>query len=430
MRRRNLLVFILLLALCGSAGAVRATGWEFSPAFDLRVRQETLDGVYHFDRDQDTDRNWIRARTRAGATLAGQRHAVELRLTNEHRHFLHQDIDFDWDELIIDRLAWSWQVSETGRLTLGRQDIIWPGGFLMLEGHPLDGSRSMYHNAVRYRASSASDELDLALIRNPRRDDFVLVGDEKRVLTNAEETGLAGRWNHGSWSASLIWKYESMVDDSSDMKSFTIGSRYATRSSSGDGLEGEFALQHQTWGNSSAMPDGPDWTANRDGWALAGHGIATFDLGDSRTIALGGFYYSGRGEHLEAFRAPWGSWPKWSELYIYTLIDEATSDRVHVAAWENIAALRIELRGPLVRILDRQLRARLSAAYLLAPVPEWKERGLLTQAEVTCDLGPCWKSHVLWERLEPGSFHNRAGDLSPLTETIHFLRWQLTYAYR
>ena len=39
---------------------------------------------------------------------------------------------------------------------------------------------------------------------------------------------------------------------------------------------------------------------------------------------------------------PWGRWPKWSELYVYTLIGESTPGRVHVAAWENIAAGRVE----------------------------------------------------------------------------------------
>ena len=40
----------------------------------------------------------------------------------------------------------------------------------MLEGHPLDGSRSIYHNALRLRTPLVGGDLDLALIYNPKRD--------------------------------------------------------------------------------------------------------------------------------------------------------------------------------------------------------------------------------------------------------------------
>ena len=88
------------------------------------------------------------------------------------------DTDFDWDELILDRGFWSWRFAGEASLSLGRQDIIWPGGFLMLEGHPYDGSRSIYHDALRLRAQPGGWRTDLALIHNEKYDPLIIAGDQ------------------------------------------------------------------------------------------------------------------------------------------------------------------------------------------------------------------------------------------------------------
>ena len=64
---------------------------------------------------------------------------------------------------------------------------------------------------------------------------------------------------------------------------------------------------------------------------------------------------------LRTFRTPWGRWPKWSELYIYTLIGESTPGRVNVAAWENIAGPQATVTRPLGKVLQFRFSAYLSA---------------------------------------------------------------------
>ena len=44
------------------------------------------------------------------------------------------------------------------------------------------------------------------------------------------------------------------------------------------------------------------------------------------------------------------------------------------------------------------------------------------------DLLPGLDGHLLWEMLDPGSSHDGRDGLPPLTDTVHFLRWQLAYA--
>ena len=137
------------------------------------------------------------------------------------------------------------------------------------------------------------------------------------------------------------------------------------------------------------------------------------------------FYYSGGNDHFLPFRAPWGNWPKWSELYIYTLIGESEPGRVHVAAWENIAAPRFSLLRP----LWDGASARATVSYLMAPEPDWTAMGLLLATELQFNLPARIKGHLLWEMLDPGDFHDGSNGFAPLEGAVHFLRWQLSYTF-
>jgi len=425
--RASVIVLLLCaaLAVCGGAAAAtdRDSAVTFKPLFDLRVRQEALDGVYYFA--PDPDRNWIRVRTRAGLRTDISRYRLEVRLVNEHRHHLHPaDVDFDWDELILDRGLWAWRASDKTTLTVGRQDIIWDRGFLMLEGHALDGSRSIYHNAVRLQTSLGPGDLDLALIHNPKQDPIVLAGDQDRNLTDADETAVAVRLDRGVQKWSLIWKDEDDPDGRlAHLSTVTGAGRFDFGLGEATGLLAEIALQYQD-GNDAGWYDREPDAGQSAGWAVALQTFLTGDLGWRTSSEVGFFFYSGRDGNLLPFRAPWGRWPKWSELYIYSLIGESTPGRINVAAWENVAAPRLTLRRPLTGWLN----ARLGASYLLAPEPAWEARGVLLQTELKFELTAGLKAHLLWEMLAPGSFHDGRHGLAPLTDTVHFLRWQLSYA--
>jgi len=416
MKRLCLLILLFGLVAPAAGPANAAYGpddLDVSPIFDLRVRQEGLDGVYHFA--PDPDRNWIRVRTRGGFSAAQGAFRFDLRLANEHRHFLTPDnVDFDWDELIIDRLRAVWTYGDGASLSVGRQDIIWNKGFLMLEGHPLDGSRSIYHNAVRWQTPLLDGLFDLSLIRNLKRDQLVLAGDDQRALSDADETGLAARWAGGPWQVAFIVKNE--IDPDlvlPDLLTVTLAPRREFPVGENGTLLAELAVQYQS------LDAG-------DHWATAGQFFYRHKLDNQVKYDLGGFFYSAPGEDTPGFRVPWGRWPKWSELYIYTLIGESTPGRVTVAAWENIAAPRAQVTFPVAGKLD----GRLGATYLLAPEPDWQARGLLTQAELKFSLPHNLTGHLLWEMLDPGSFHDGGNGLPPLTDTVHFLRWQITYALK
>lgn len=199
-------ISVLVLALAITAQTSGAQD-GFTPQFDLRIRQEVFDGVFHFA--PDPDRNQLRFRSRAGLTYQRDQHTFKLLLANESRRYISPDgLQNTWDEIIIDQLFWQWQ-KESSKFTLGRQNIIWDDGFLMLEGKPYDGSRSIFQNAARWQQSWESSHLDLAFILNQKRDPLVLAGDSDRAMRDADETALAARYQSNLGVVKFIWKKRS-----------------------------------------------------------------------------------------------------------------------------------------------------------------------------------------------------------------------------
>jgi len=418
-----MLALVLVASLAASLAAAAAEAGELvvTPLLDLRVRQEFLDGVYHFA--DDPDRDWLRVRTRGGGRLDAGAHRFEVRLGNEHRHVLDpEDVEFDWDELFVDHAFWSWSGDDRARITVGRQDLVWLGGFLVMDGNPLDGSRSQFVDAVRCELREERGSIELAVLRNQKRDPFVLAGDLDRAQADADETALACLVQHDAWAWTAVYKFERDPDALlADLATLTLACRRQGTVGAGGAWRVEAALQRQDGAAAAAYTDRDP---GETGYALAGEGSLTTPLGDGYTLEVGAFYYSGQSASLRPFRAPWGRWPKWSELYIYTLLGESTQGRAHVAAWENIAAPRAACS----RALGERMTARLAATCLVAPASSWESRGLLTQAELKIGLGHGLDGHLLWEMLVPGAYHDGRHDLPPLVGTVHFLRWQMAWA--
>jgi hypothetical protein len=409
MKQLLFLPILTILLLCGAESVALENSVKFTPLFDLRIRQEVLDGVLFFT--PTPDRQWVRFRTRAGLKVNSDHHAFTLRMANEHRRFIiPEPAEFSWDELIIDQAKWDWAPDEETTLTLGRQNIIWDDGFLVLEGHPLDGSRSIYMDGVRLRTTLSGEKLDIFAVHNNKRDPYVLAGDKARALSDTDEMGVGAKITLGKHRFAAIWKHDDDPDGMLPLlNTYTLDGRFIWGNKDAGSYTFEAAVQYQD-GIPETTPDSP--TTNGFNLALQaqakGHFYGPVD-GD-----IGFFLYS------ENFRTPWGRWPKWSELYIYTLLNEGGDGRVHVAAWENIAAPRFNLHYP----ISENYQARFGLAYLLAPKPDWDGRGLLMQTELKIDLVKGLNGHLLWEMFDAGFYHNQHG-----VPPVHFLRWQIAYKF-
>jgi hypothetical protein len=343
------------------------------PSFDLRLRQEVLSDLYTFD-PVEPDRDWIRLRSRGGLAYGwGNAHEVEARLCNEFRRISTPKTPIKHDEIILDRLLYRYRPNDWATLTLGRQDITWDDGFLVMDGTPLDGSRSAYMNALRLEF--AADDPDLSLLEgfvahNPAYDDFILLDDEvAHRLTDADETAAALRLRVRPGQFALIWKRERDPDHARPaLDAWTLGYR-AERVRGATGLMAEAALQLQDWSGGAAGAD-------NGGYAWAGQLRLRRAIGDRSRADLGLFAYTGRDGDQLPFHTPWGRWPKWSELMLYRLIGEGG-----VGAWANLAGPWIEYEHN-----DRNGLMALGGQLLLAPDPSWGYRGLLLRLRLERSL--------------------------------------------
>lgn len=413
---RALAGFTLLAALALPAAA--ETGLR--GAFDLRLRQEYLDGLYYWSPSQP-DRNWIRLRTRAGLAYGwGASHEVEARLTSEFRKILTPDTPLNYDEIILDRLLYRYRPSRWVTLTLGRQDIAWDDGFLVMDGTPLDGSRSAYKNALRLELTP--DDPDLSLLElfaahNPATDDFVLWDDDipSRRLTDADETAAALRARTRSGQFALIWKRERDPDHVRPaLDAWTLGYR-VERSRGTTSLMGELALQYQDW----SAP------AKTSGLAWATQLRLRRAFSDAVRMDLGLYAYSGRSGDQLAFRTPWGRWPKWSELMLYRLIGEGG-----VGAWANLA-------GPWLEIERRRNGVLLGvgAQGIFSLSPSWQARDLMLRVRLELPILASLSTQLLLEQML-GTGYDRVDYLPAYGGCCvrpidagggTFARWQVTY---
>ena len=103
------------------------------------------------------------------------------------------------------------------------------------------------------------------------------------------------------------------------------------------------------------------------------------------------------------------------------LIQQSVLDQFHreggVAAWRNISAPHAGLSRP----IGSRVSADLHAYYLLAPEPDWEERGVLTISTLRLRFCENLTGHLLWEWLAAGSYPEGQ------EENAHFLRWQVSY---
>ena len=413
-------LFSLLTNPLGPDAVSVEPGWRVSA--DLRVRQEMLSDVFYFTPTQP-DRNWLRVRSRAGLRYGwGNAHEVQGRLCSEFRKITTPDTELNFDEIIVDQLLYRYRAWPGIAITLGRQDIRWNDGFLVMDGTPLDGSRSSYMNALRFMIDDEGPTpglVELFVAYNPAYDDLVLWNDDvKRRLTDADETAVAFR--SSPWAnqqLALIWKRERDPDHSRPaLDAWTLGYR-GERTRGAVNLMGELALQYQDWSGDGADASGLAWATQVR---------LRRPLARDQRLELGILCYSGRDGDVLPFRTPWGRWPKWGELELYSLIGEGG-----VGLWANMAGAWVDVQHSRDgKLLGLTLQA------LTGLAPDSGLRDVLLMARVEFPLFAGIATQLRLETPLTVGYSNvdyqaPYGDVPPRPiepGNGSFLRWQLTYA--
>jgi len=290
--------------------------------------------------------------------------AVNTKMTWEFRTWdnpASRDQHTDFDEIIIDNLNLSMKhfLNTPTTATIGRQDIMNLGkGWLIFEGTPLDGSRTMYFDAARFTIDVAEKtKLDLIYIKNQPSSDWWLkpINDRNKFVTQEEEHGaivyLTDKSTPTQFEGYFIYKNNNPVDGpafnfsraaiprfSKKAEIFTLGGAISAPINENWNYRVEGAFQ----GGTSASPN-TALTANDQTESLrafGGKGDLEYGFKDEYDNRLHVVYEylsgddPGSKHRVESFNPLWGQWPQWSELfqpYVTQLEDNLVSNLQRVA---------------------------------------------------------------------------------------------------
>ncbi|MCP5103409.1 MAG: alginate export family protein, partial [bacterium] len=292
-----LIAAVIVLMLSGgilNAEKEKSTS-KFKISFSERFRFVGWDNAVNLDGDAGDGFAFTRHRTSLmGQWFPNQDMEFAVKLTNEFREYLApKNRDFTIHEIIFDQLYLKWKNVGTLPLTLtvGRQNIILGEGFVVMDGHPLDGSRSIYFNALRadYRFGK-KHRLTAFFMYQPVTDNILPVINSKDApLIEKPEQGLglyySGSFNKTRLEAYLIRKDVDGTDDRPVESGInTLGARVIFPLVSQLSLTVEGAYQFGSYGDF-------------DRAAMGGYFHLDYKVGENvpllKKVTFGGIYLSG-----------------------------------------------------------------------------------------------------------------------------------------
>jgi hypothetical protein len=336
---------LIAAALATRSASAAETGSVVSWETDLRLRQVFIGNVGLNDASPTADRNFQGLRARLWGGNAGEPVEVNARLMWEDRHYGQPDRE-NWPApgfeawysggLLFDNLSLTLKAigGTPLALKLGRQDIILGNGWLVLDGTPLDGSRSLYFDAIRTTWTGLSADRSVELIYLDQS------ADTARFPSPLNGSG-EDQIEQGEWGAVLYARSRGLRADT-DFDAFFMykdnrenptarnlrinnGAPFPSPSEDGEvytsGLRADTRL-NPSW---TTRAEGAYEWGRRNGRDLSAIGLntrPTWRGGDSleNGLHLDYEYLSGDDPDTrddETFDPLWGRWPQWSELIIY-----------------------------------------------------------------------------------------------------------------
>ncbi len=419
MRKNMLIATITVCILTGAAMPARASSetgirrWKFS--FTERIRQESSDNVLNLYDSNPAGTSNLRFRTSLGANwTATDRLEFAIRLTNENRYYLAPKRDaklgknYDLNEVFFDSLYVRWK--NPGRLpwtlTLGRQDMMFGEGFVILEGGPLDGSRSIYFNAARIDfALNRKNNLTFFYLDQPKTDLFLpRIHNVDQKMVEQRERGVGGYFTGSIRSIGIegyLFRKTASASGTMPRSGLTIiGARTVIPLAKPLSLTAEGTFQTGRLGSLDRTGLGGyfhlDWKTGKSGLVPA-------------SLTLGGIHLSGDDpatpEEYEGWDPSFSRWPKWSESLIYLQSGESRP-----ALWSNFGSLyggagfefssraRLNLQWHHLRAAEQT-----SPSALLSG--KGKDRGNLGIVRFLYDIDKNISGHFVWEYFNPGDFY-------------------------
>lgn len=428
MKKRIFIVCICIIYSTISLPQESEKNPKFKFSFSERLRLTTIDRSITLDREKEawTFNRW---RTYLGTEYAPNEHwAVKLELGNEARIWISPASKKSTiDEIFVNQFYIDYKMGALPLdIRLGRQNLMFDEGFVCMDGNPLVGSRSAYFNAIKATCRiDKKNEVTAFFSYNPEKENIFPVihkNNPEQLLEEQTNKGMGiyykSKIETVGFSAYYFHKNYLKNDLYPKAHTNAIGSRLLFPFLNGFTFTTELTCQFGKTGN---------W----DRRSYGGYARLEYNFGESvpviRRILSGAFYLSGdnpKTEKVEGWDPLWSRWPKWSESYIYTLIQE---NQGKVGYWSNINSLHAGIAGSVSSKVD------FTADYHHLLAPEYngtqfcsgggKRRGSLLVMKLNYPIDKRWSGHFLWEHFKPGNFYFKGAD------KYDWMRFELLYKF-
>lgn len=402
----------------------------FNWGADFRLRDEYLNNATTLNDDAaNHERDFLRYRFRTWGTVTPVKDLdLNARVMWEGRYWWdgNPDRGRDWDRenIIFDNLnaKASNVFNQPLTLTAGRQDMRFNEGWLVFEGTPLDGSRTIYFDAARatYDCKPGNTSLDLIYINNSANPDRFLGqmwGREDQYVTEQNEQGAIVYLTNRSikdteLNGYFIYKHDQPVlvnGDQGDI--YTFGARAAHNFDEHWNARGEGAYQFGNRFNPAMF--GANAPTELSAYGFNGRISYLFNDQIKNQLRLSYEYLSGDDPNSSTngqFDPLWGRWPQWSELYIYTYAMETrvaeTTNLQRVAfGWQANPTQKLELAADYHLLFANDNTFADSKPTIFTS--DGKFRGQLFTAVARYKFNRYMAGHLWGEYFIPGDYYTR-----------------------
>lgn len=426
-----LVLFLLAAGIFSKSYGQSGSSESLKFSFSERFRIETWDNATTLSKDAKAGSSYARMKTNLMLQwMPAESMEFGVRLAHEFRSYMAPTTNvFHMNEVFFDLLYYKQKTSGLfeGVLTLGRQNISMGEGFLVMEGTPLDGSRSMYFNAAKFDWKAAgSSTISLFGLYQPKADKFLTLngndidassqGNGTYKLIEQDETG-AGVYYEGKFTDLNLQSYyirKDYINPDTKLNQVkgevnTFGSRISASVSKPITFTAEGAYQFGKRGSN-----------NRSAYGMYGYVDYNFFPEQSflpKTFTAGMVWLSGDNaatSDVEGWDPVFSRWPKWSDLLVYTIQKEYSS----FARWSNIATFY----GSLKFAFTPQVNFAVTYQHILAPQygkasenfisGTGKTRGDLVIGRLGYDISEHVSGHLLWEHFVPGDYYYSGANAS------------------
>jgi hypothetical protein len=408
----SLLLFTFITAVPAAAQSA-AEPRRFTLGFEEWIRSDDWNNVLDVSDKTNDQRDQLRDRSRlwVSTPVTGLfDFTAGMAMENTQR----VGLPVQWNEAYFDQANFTVRKLFVNGLSLkvGRQDIVRGEGFVILDGTPGDGPRSIYFNAAVLTYAKGKSQIDFMGILDPARDRFLPVfHNQQRLVQSWDEQALGAYFTNRHFTNVTLESYYFLKKEIHDVLARTnpqfqpdrhvntVGGRVSVKLDRQTDMAAEYARQ---WG----MQHGGATIGAWGGYSWVKH---TLNRPLQPYAKMGYWAMSGNNpktpNRLGAWDPLFSQYPKWSDSYVYTMGKE-----VGVGYWTNLRMSQVEggfspVRKTTLALVWYHMNSFYPFAGSPATFGPGTTRGEHFQVRAEYRPNPACTAYIHYESLQPGDFY-------------------------